>query len=105
MESSDRQNAATNSFLPSSETAEIIPRVTADAFAKPMPGFDSPCGMGPVNSQSSPGKGVCWALPGEKEKERDKASVSLNNIFSCKVTCRKMKCHQFLLQTVGKHPG
>lgn len=54
MEGSDRQSAATDSSLPSSETAEIIPQATADAFANATLGV--PEAWGGMNSQSSPEK-------------------------------------------------
>ena len=54
MESSNRQSAATDNSLPSSETAEIILQVTADAFANAT--LRVPEARGRVNSQSSPEK-------------------------------------------------
>lgn len=54
VESSDRLSAVTQSSLPGSETAEVIPQATADAFANATRG--EPESRGSVNSQSSPEK-------------------------------------------------
>lgn len=54
VESSDRLSAVTQSSLPGSETAEVIPQATADALANATLG--EPESWGSVNSQSSPEK-------------------------------------------------
>lgn len=54
VESSDRLSTVTQSSLPGSEAAEVIPQVTADAFANAT--RREPESRGGVNSQSSPEK-------------------------------------------------